>query len=248
MLEKQLTVGRAFGTLITIHTSWLWLIPFAIFSLVYLEIEPLIEAIVTSLLLFGSVLLAAIARLWAAKNQGLQWHKMTLFLVGGSIQRNARSTPSQEALIETAGLGVNLSLAILFGSLWFALPTGALGIEMEMVALFNVALVLFSFLLRLSPNHDNLLHALLAVLTDRTWAHNLMVLLHSILLMLFAISSILALSFGVLSFGWWFALAFMLSELTTTAEQQGEYWHELPLSQSLTSAESNTNVRQKAQI
>ena len=248
MLNKQFTVGKAFGTTITIHLSWLWILPLSVASLVYLEIEPLLEAIVTNLLLFGSVLLAAIARLWIAQGQGLQWEKMTLFLVGGSIQRSSRSTPVQEMLIEATGLSVNLLLAILFGSLWLALPTGALGIEMELVAVFNTALVLFGFWLRLSPNHDNLLHAVFVVMFDRSWAHDLMVFLHSIILMMFAASSVLALSFGLLPFGWWFAVALMLSQLTTTAEQQGEYRDGLPLSQSVVSAENSADAHHKTQI
>ncbi|MGB1249980.1 MAG: hypothetical protein ACPG8W_05060 [Candidatus Promineifilaceae bacterium] len=248
MLNKQLTLGSAFGTTITIHLSWLWILPLIIGSLVYMQIEPPIEAIVTGLLLFGSVLLATVARLWIANQEKLQWRKVTLFLVGSSVQRDVRSTPTQEMLIETAGLGVNLLLAILFTSLWLALPSGALGIEMEIVAIFNAALIVFGLLLRLSPNHDNLLHAAFAVVFGRTWAHDLIIFFHSVILMLFALSSIFALGFGALAFGWWFAIALMLSQLTMTAEQQGDYRADLPLSASAGLSAESSNSRQKAQI
>lgn len=227
-LNQQFTLGNAFGTDLKIHASWIWLLPFAVFTLVYLGIEPLPEAIMASLLMFGSVLLATVARLRVAERQQLNWRSVTLFMLGGSVERVARSTPQQEARIEVTGIAVNLLLAGLFGSLYFALPAGALGIEMEIVALYNLGLVVFNLLLRLSPNHDNLLYAAFASVLNREWAHDIMTLIHAILLCTFALASIFAIGFSWLAFAWWFLTAWMLSQLTALAERQGEYDTAMP--------------------
>ena len=232
MFNRQLTLGNAFGTTLTIHPSWLLILPFAVFTLVTLNLEPFLEATVAALLMFGSVLLSAIVRLWAAQRHGLRWPSMTLFLVGGSVQRTTRSTPVQEARIELAGVGINLLLATLFGTLWQLLPSGALGIEMEIVSLFNIMLALFALLLRLSPNHDNLLHAALVSTIGKSGSHTVMILIHIVALGLFGISSLFAISLGWLAFGWWFLIAWMLSQLTSLAEQHGEYREGLPYAQS----------------
>ena len=103
--------------------------------------------------------------------------------------------------------------------------------------------------MRLSPNHDNLLHAILAVAFGKAWANDLIIFIHSVLLMLFALAGVFALGFGMLTFIWWFAIALMLSHLTTIAEQQGEYRRDLPQSQLVgISAEKSRGVRQEANI
>ena len=222
-MSTQLRVGNAFGTTVSIHLCWLWLLPFAVFTLVFLGVEPLLEAIVTSLLLFGSVLLATLATLRAARRVGLTWRAATIFPLGAVVRRERRSTPAQEARIASARLAVHAALALLFGGLWYMLPAGALGVEMEIVSLFNLGMLLFSLLLRLSPNHDNLLHAALAARLDSPIPHRVLSTLHTIALVTFAASSILMLGVGWLAFGWWFAMAGMLSQLTTVAEEAGEY-------------------------
>lgn len=220
---SQVKLGNAFGTSLSLHVSWLWIVPFAIASLVWFDIEPLFEAAMASLLMMGSVLAATLARVWTASRLGLEWERVTFFLLGGVVQRKKRSNPWQEAQIAAAGHAVKLALAILFGTLWYLLPSGALGIEMEIVALFNIGLLVFSLLLRLSPNHDNLLHAALASTLDAPTPHYVMTFIHSVALVAFAVSSVFMLGLNWIGFGWWFIVAVMLSQLTTVAESYGEY-------------------------
>jgi hypothetical protein len=199
------------------------LLVFAIWTLVQLEIEPLPEAIATALLLLGSTLAMVLAQMRTAQRLELGWHKVTLFSVGGVVQRSQRSHPDQEARIALSGLAVNVTLALLFGALWYLIPQSPLGLEMEIVALFNVALFVFSFFLRLSPKHDNLLHAALTYVARPPYPNRVMRLLHTIALMTFVMSFIVAVEWSWMAFGWWFAFALMFSQLTTVAERSGEY-------------------------
>ena len=222
-MPTHIKLGTAYGTQIMLHHSFLWLLPLTVFSLVWLDIEPLLEAIVAAALILGSVLAAVLVQLRAAKKVGLDWWRMMVFPLGGVVERTRRSTPWQEAHVTSAGLLMHLLLALLFGSLWYALPTGALGVEMEIVALFNAGLLLFSLLLRLSPNHDNLLHSALASMLQKPWPHYVMTLLHSVALVVFAVAGVFILGISWLAFGWWFLTAVMLSQLTDVAEAFGEY-------------------------
>ncbi len=222
-MSPQVKLGNAFGTTLAVHISWLWVLPFAVITLVWFEIEPLFEAIMASLLMLASVIAATLARCWSARRAGLEWQQATLFLLGAVVQRTYRSTPWQEAQVAGSGLVVKATLASVFGALWYMLPNGALGVEMEIVALFNLGLLMFSLLLRLSPNHDNLLHAALASVMSKPWPHYTMTFIHSLALIAFAVSSVLMIGLDWFAFGWWFVMAAMLSQLTTVAEAFGEY-------------------------
>lgn len=212
-MTKTVKFGSAFGTQLNVHYSWLWIAPFIVYTLVTLNLEPLFEAIVTMLLIFASVLLTTLPRIWFAQKQRLGWRSATLFLLGAIIERDYRSHPHQSNRIELAGITVSLLLAATFGTLWYILPSGPLGIEMEVVALFNATLVLLALVTKLSPLHDNLLYALLASTTTKQWPRTMMKLLQTMLLLLFAVGSIFMLRLGWLAFGWWFVIAVMLSQI-----------------------------------
>jgi hypothetical protein len=100
---------------------------------------------------------------------------------------------------------------------------GALGIEMEIVALFNAVLLLFSLLLRLSPHHDNLLYATLVAFLPRKVVRQVMQSLNSLALSVFAVAGVFAMAVGWWAFGLWFGVALMVSQLTEAAEELGEY-------------------------
>ena len=222
-MTKTIKFGSASGTQLHLHYSWLWIAPLIIYTLVTLNLEPLPEAIITMLLIFASVLITTLVRIVFAQKNGLGWQSVTLFLLGATVKRTYLSNSRQSVQIESAGMMVSTLLAVIFGVLWFMLPTGPLGIEMEIVALFNAALVARSLLTRLSPAHDNLLHALLTKNLPAHWPSTIMTMLHSLVLIIFAASSVFMLGLGWLAFGWWFALAVMLSQIVDSAESLDEY-------------------------
>ena len=222
-MSKAIKLGRAFNTQLNIHYSWLWIAPFAVYTLVTLNLEPLPEAIITTLLIFASVLLTTLVRIRAASKNRVGWQSVTLFLLGATVERTYRSSTQQSMQIEVGGIITSALLAGFFGALWFVLPTGPLGIEMEIVALFNVLLLTIALLTRFSPVQDNLLKAALTPVLPAHWPQTILTLLHSIMLIIFAASSVFMLGLGWLAFGWWFAIAVMLSQIVDSAEAQGEY-------------------------
>lgn len=221
--EKQMKLGTAFQTKILIHHSWLWFLTLGVVTLYFLEIEPLLEAVIAALLIFGSALLATLVRVYTARRVGVCWHDVMLFPLGAVTERKACSTPRQELRIASAELAVYAILALLFGWLWSHLPMDVLGIEMEIVALFNVVSFLFALFLRLSPRHDNLLHALLTPYFSAERVNQFMSRLNSLALGLFAVGGVLALAVGWWAFGVWFAVALTLSQVAGAAEKMGEY-------------------------
>ena len=245
-MKPTIKIGSAFDSSLNIHVSWLWLLPLSILTLVWLEIEPLLEAIVTTFLLLSSVMLMVLAQIWAARQSGLTWHNVTLFIVGGIVQRDTRSTPLQAFKITAAGHLVNILLTVVFGALWWLLPVGALGIEMEIVALFNLGLLILSLVVRLTPNSDNMLHAALASVMSEAWSHYIVKFINSAALAIFCVVGLMLLSFNWIGFGWWFAIALMLSQMTTIADLYGEYDIDKPLAQTDSAIEIGSVSAQKA--
>ncbi len=216
-------IGTAFQTKIFLHHSWLWLSALAVGTLVLLEIEPFVEAIVAALLVFGSILLGTLVRLYTARRVGVEWSAVLLFPVGAVTRREQLSTLRQQATIASAELSVYIVLTVIFGWLWSHLPMGALGIEMEIVALYNAGLALYTLLLRVSPQHDNLLHAILSRFMPAKKTQHVMNSLNSLALSIFAVASVLAMAIDWWAFGLWFAVALMLSHVVEAAERMGEY-------------------------
>lgn len=222
-MNPVVKVGNPFGTLLNIHISWLWILPLIAFTLVWYGVLEWLGAITASLLIFGSALSAELAQLWTVKQVGLQWQRMTVFLLGGVVERVERSNPQQEVRVAGASAVTYLLLCLIFIVLGVVLPTDSVQMGLRTVALFNAIMLLFSLLLRLTPNHDNVLHATLATFSDQPWPHDIMTLIHSIALPSFVIASVIMLTLGWLAFVCWAALAVMLSQITSLAEIYGEY-------------------------
>ncbi len=236
---RAVKIGTAYGTQMSVHGSWFWLAPLAIFTLIYLNVAPPIEAFFTIGLLFVSALAANLARVREASRQSLVWQKVMLFPVGSVVQRRTKSPLRAALKIETVGLLVNLSLATVFGIFFLTLPAGALRIEMEIIALYNLGLVLFALFTRRTPNHDNLLQSLFNRDKDDAPTHLVVAAINSILIGSFVIVGVAAFVISWFAFGWWFATAVMLSQLVTVAETFGDYTETLPLAQ-------HTPAKQKA--
>lgn len=227
-MQTTVNLGSAFGVRLSVHLIWVLILPLTVFTLIWLDIEPPLEATVTALLLFGSALAATVGRLYSTSKQGVVWQQAVLFPFGGIVERNTRSSSAETLRIEAVGLAVNVVLFTLFSLLWLAVPNDILRVEMEIVALFNLALFLYALLIRLTPLQDNLLHGLLAGPIHRKWADRVMGIINTLALTIFAVLSIIALGVGWLAFVWWFATAFMLSQATATAERLGEFRTTLP--------------------
>lgn len=222
-MNKQLGLGQAFNIPLYIHTSWIWFMVYVTFALVWFDIEPRLEALVTTLLMFGSVLAPTLGRMWVSQSLGLDWKRVVVFVLGGVVERPYRSKPHQEMQIEVVGLTTSALLVSMFALLWRAFPEGTLGVELGLLTLFNSCYLIFSTLNRLSPAHDNLLHGLLSFGAGPSVAQYTLTFIHAAVLVMFAASSVVLLGMGWLLFVGWFLFALMLSQLTTVAERMGEY-------------------------
>lgn len=221
-MNAALKIGNLFGTSLNLHISWLWILPLIAFTLVWYGVSEWLGAITTTLLIFASVLSATLAQLWAAQRVGLQWQRMTLFLLGSVVERAKQSNPQQELRVAGAG-----SITYLLLGLIAMLLANSARIELQTVAIFNTIILLFSLLLRLSPKHDNVLHATLAAFFDQPLPQNIVNIIFSFALPSFVISGIFMLAIGWVAFACWAAVAVMLSQITTTAEQYGEYQEDI---------------------
>lgn len=232
-MQTKLRLGSAFGTKLYVDISWLFVIAFGIFTLVYTQIEPIPEALVTTMLIFGSVLMAALLQVREAHNQELGWERITLVPLGNIAERTYKSTKGQEARIASIALLVHGVLAILFGGLGFLISDGfALGTELHLVGLFNLGLVGFHLLFRLTPQADNLLNAWLSYVWHNPYPSRFLRLIQEIMIWVYVASGIIILlaQFDRFALGWWFFSLLIMSRIVTLGEEHGEYREEIPSS------------------
>ena len=154
---------RIAGIPLYIHPSWLLVLPLA--TLAFLR--PLgghaPEALVTALLLFGSVLLHELGHSLAALRLGVPVRSITLFMLGGvaTIEREPR-TAFGSLQVAVAGPLVSLGLALLFGLSIHAIShlQPLLGLMAEELARLNLLLALFNLLPGLPLDGGQILQAL----------------------------------------------------------------------------------------
>ncbi len=132
-MNNSLKVGRLFGIDIAIHISWL--LVFALFSFTLSEgyfpaemprltkVEYWSLGIITTLLLFGSVLVHEFAHSLVAIKQGIPIKRITLFIFGGVAQLEREPDhPSAEFKITISGPVASFILAFIFGMVYLILP------------------------------------------------------------------------------------------------------------------------------
>ncbi len=150
-------IGRIFG--IQIRIDWTWLIIFGLITFTlavgyYPVLFPgfsatlyVVLGIVSSLLLFGSVLGHELAHSLVARRQGLPVESITLFVFGGvsQIEEEPR-TPSQEFSLAIVGPLTSLVLgAIFFGIYLASLPIRSpLAAVAQYLGVINLALGVFN--------------------------------------------------------------------------------------------------------
>jgi hypothetical protein len=194
----RLKLGNAWQTELYLHWTWLALMPLLVWVVVSAEWVPLPAAIITVFSWLGSVIMHELARLYAARRSQSAPPSVTLFLFGGVVHPSRRANAKSDLHSALSGAGISLILAAVFGLLWW-LETGVLGIEMELIALFNAALFLFSLLIQTSKYQPNALHALLRLTLPtarQQWASRVMTVLRESAVVLFAMSAIFVLELG----------------------------------------------------
>ncbi len=164
-------IARLWGIPLRIHPTWLIIL---LLSTVAFErnyhpagsggdLMVWVLALLTSLLLFGSVLLHELGHSLVALSQGVKVRSITLFLLGGvaSVDREC-ATPLGAAMVAAAGPAVSLTLACLLLAL--RAPAGqlapGLGQMVLQLGLLNLTLALFNLLPGLPLDGGLLLKAL----------------------------------------------------------------------------------------
>lgn len=164
-------IGRIMGIDISLDWSWFIILALLVYGLGFNEFPrelhprtffPRVDvisislAILTSLLLFASVLAHELSHSWMAIQRGIPVTKITLFIFGGVAQiADEPDRPGTEFLIAIMGPLMSVALAALFGAAWLwlrildgvagsQLPLLPLGILTGLLAQSNGALALFN--------------------------------------------------------------------------------------------------------
>jgi Zn-dependent protease/CBS domain-containing protein len=150
-------LGRLAGIDILVHWSWFlifFLLTWTLAEGLFLNDYPhwaqataWLAGALTSLLLFGSVLLHEWAHAIMARRQGIDVQSITLFIFGGvSSLAEEPKHPGEEFLIAGVGPATSFVLAGLFGLAGLALRGTAIGTASFYLAFINVLLGAFNLL------------------------------------------------------------------------------------------------------
>ena len=158
-MQSSFRLGNIFGIDIGIHYTWLIVFALVAWSLAagffpeqfpgWPIITYWVVGAISSLLLFGSVLLHELAHSLVAKNEGMPVRSITLFIFGGvsNIQKEATS-PKDEFLMAFVGPFSSLIIGIVTGVLWAML--GSLNVQLQAVLLYlaviNLMLAVFNLI------------------------------------------------------------------------------------------------------
>lgn len=146
-------IGRIMGIDIALDWSWFIILALLVYGLGFLEFPrelhprtffPRVDvisialAVLTSLLLFASVLAHELSHSWMAIQRGIPVTKITLFIFGGVAQiADEPDRPGTEFLIAIMGPLMSIALAALFGAawLWLRILQGAAGSQLPVLPL-----------------------------------------------------------------------------------------------------------------
>jgi len=129
-MKASFRLGRVMGIEIGIHVSWLIIFALLTWSLAaayYPQLYPgwgsltyWTLGVLSSLLLFASVLAHELGHSWVAIRRGIPVKSITLFIFGGaaSITKEAE-TPSSELFMAVSGPAVSFALALIFWLVYF---------------------------------------------------------------------------------------------------------------------------------
>ena len=179
-MNGNIRIGNLFGIPFYVNPSWFLVLGLftwsyssgiaAQFPALSSEV-PLLLGLVTSLLLFASVLAHELGHSFVALRQGIGVQSITLFLFGGLASLDQESkTPGEAFWVAIAGPVVSL---LLFGLLsLMTLATGAttpLTAILSLLASVNLALALFNLIPGLPLDGGNILKALVWKVTGNPY-------------------------------------------------------------------------------
>lgn len=158
MAVRELVVGKAFGIEVRASRSWLFVYALVTIAMaLQFEVQysdwsagAIIAAgIVTSTLLFGSVLLHELAHCIAARSFGINARSVTLNFFGGMSSLGREATrPVEEIVIAASGPAINVALTLMFAvASYVAKPLdGLVATVASYIAGLNFALTIFNLL------------------------------------------------------------------------------------------------------
>ncbi len=129
--KMSLIIGRISGIPIRLHYTWLiifflitWTVGFRLTPQQYpglSQTSNLLIGLLSSLLLFGSILLHELSHSIVAKRSGLKIRQITLFIFGGVAEMEGEAKePGLELRMAAAGPLTSIALAIMAGVIWQA--------------------------------------------------------------------------------------------------------------------------------
>ncbi len=159
MSHGTLCVGRCFHIPVRVHVSWLAAFALASGSLasayfpyLYPGWPPALYAalgLVTSLLLFASILLHELAHSLVAQRRGLAVHGIVLFALGGISEISQEPpTPAVELALALAGPATSLVVGAGVGLLWYLSLSGSLVLSalLGYIGGLNLTLAIFNLI------------------------------------------------------------------------------------------------------
>jgi len=166
-------LGKILGITIQLHFSWFIIFALIIFFLSYSLHQDeypiwtsVIAGVVTSILLFASVVAHELAHSLVAIRSGIPVKSITLFFLGGVAQITREAArPKTELLMAIAGPLCSLMLAGIFGLIWFLVwdngqqPLALLIIQW--LASINLILALFNLIPGFPLDGGRILRALI---------------------------------------------------------------------------------------
>ncbi len=154
-------IARIMGIDISVDLSWFLIVFLLVYTLGFLqfpqELHPraafpradgvsILLGVLTSLLLFGSVLAHELSHSWMAIQRGIPVTQITLFIFGG-VARIAEEPdrPSTEFVIAVMGPLMSIALSFLFGAawLWFTVIQRAHWIGISLTPIILLTSILF---------------------------------------------------------------------------------------------------------
>jgi Zn-dependent protease len=171
-MNGNIKVGNLFGIPFYINPSWFFVL--GLMTLTFgtdlavayqtqlTGIYPWLLALITSLLLFASVLAHELGHSFVAISQGIEVKSITLFIFGGLAALDKESeTPEQSFLVAIAGPVVSLILFTLLTILYFNLPLPSLWQNIvQLLAYINLVLAMFNMIPGLPLDGGNVLKAI----------------------------------------------------------------------------------------
>jgi len=166
-------LGKILGITIQLHFSWFIIFALIIFLLSYSLLDDyslwtsVIAGVLTSILLFASVVAHELAHSLVAIRNGIPVKSITLFFLGGVAQITREAArPKTELLMAIAGPLCSLVLAGIFGSIWFLVwgnsqETFASNNPILWLASINLMLALFNLIPGFPLDGGRILRALI---------------------------------------------------------------------------------------